>query len=146
MMYTGRCHCGAIGFSYETRLPPREWSVRACQCAFCRAHGSLTTSDPAGSLAFHANDPEQLSAYRFALRITDFLVCRTCGVYIGAVTTVANSRYGIINVNALEPRPADLREPQPISYATENESERTGRREKRWTPLAVLPQTSTSGC
>lgn len=137
MTYAGRCHCGALGFSYETRLAPRDWHIRACQCAFCRAHGALSTSDPAGSLAFHVNDPEKSSRYRFALRTADFLVCRTCGVYVGAMITTANGRYGIINVNALDPRPAELSSPQPISYATEVESERIGRREQRWTPLAA---------
>lgn len=136
MRYAGRCHCGAIGFSYETLLPPREWQIRACQCAFCRAHGALTTSDPAGSLTFHANDPEQLSRYRFALRITDFFVCRACGVYLGAMTHAANHRYAIINVNALEPRPAELPPPQQVSYATENASERFERRKQRWTPVS----------
>jgi hypothetical protein len=135
MRYAGRCHCGAIGFSYETRLSPRDWQVRACQCAFCRAHGVLTTSDPAGLLTFHANDPEQLSRYRFALRLADFLVCRTCGVYVGASTTAANHRYGILNVNALEPRPAELPQPQQVSHATETASERIERRKERWTPL-----------
>jgi hypothetical protein len=34
--YTGSCHCDAIGFHYVTSRDPSEWSVRVCQCRFCR--------------------------------------------------------------------------------------------------------------
>ena len=33
-------------------------------------------------------EPEQLLRYRFALGITDFLICRSCGVYVAAVVPV----------------------------------------------------------
>jgi hypothetical protein len=135
MTHSGRCHCGVISFAYDTRLPPQQWSVRSCQCAFCRAHGALSTSDPAGLLTFHASEPDKLNRYRFATRSADFLICRTCGVYVGATMESPHGRYGIININALETRPQDLTAPQAMSYAQENEGERTARREQRWTPL-----------
>ena len=58
--YLARCHCGAFSARYRSALAPAAWSVRACQCSFCRAHGALTTSDPAGSLEFRDDDPMQL--------------------------------------------------------------------------------------
>ena len=50
--WEGRGHCGAIGFRFSTEREPGSWSVRACQCTFCRAHAALGTSDPDGRIAF----------------------------------------------------------------------------------------------
>jgi hypothetical protein len=47
--YLARCHCGALTARYLTAVPIDAWSVRACQCSFCRAHAVLSTSDSAGS-------------------------------------------------------------------------------------------------
>jgi hypothetical protein len=136
MIYRGACHCGAIGFAYTTARTPDSWSIRACQCAFCRAHGVLTTSDPEGSLSFSCTDPARLERYRFGLRTADFLICNRCGVYVGATMVVEGRRYGIISVNAIAPLPTELARPEPMSYEGENVAERGRRREQRWTPIA----------
>jgi hypothetical protein len=135
-VYPGSCHCGALGFSFQTAVPVEQWSVRACQCRFCRAHGALTTSDPVGRLTFHANDAGSLQCYRFGLRTADFLMCRRCGVYIGAQIETARGAFGIINARALTPVPQQLPLPAPADYSSESPDERVDRREKRWTPLA----------
>jgi hypothetical protein len=132
--YPGRCHCGAIGFTYSTDLAPGQWSVRACQCSFCRAHAALSTSDPRGSIRFHAASPESLSRYRFGLRTADFLLCSECGAYIGAVMTTEEGTFGIVNINALEPVPESLPVPQPMSYEGETIDQRARRRRQRWSP------------
>ena len=132
--YSGRCHCGAIGFTYSTDIAPSDWSVRACQCTFCRAHGALSTSDPAGHIRFDAARPEQLRRYRFGLRTADFLLCAECGVYIGALTEVDGRAYGILNVGALSPIPAGVAEPRAMTYEGEDAGERSARRAQRWSP------------
>ena len=132
--YTGRCHCGAIGFTYSTAIAPSDWSVRACQCTFCRAHGALSTSDPQGNIRFGATRPEQLRRYRFGLRTADFLLCAECGVYIGALTEVDGRTFGILNVSALAPIPAGVAEPRAMTYDGENTGERSARRAERWSP------------
>ena len=52
--YLARCHCGVLTARYRTAVAPEDWSVRACQCSFCRGHGAQMTSDPAGSLEFRS--------------------------------------------------------------------------------------------
>ena len=133
--YTGHCHCGAIGFSYASALAPANWSIRACQCRFCRMHDALSTSDPDGSLQFHCANPDALQRYRFALRTADFLLCRECGVYIGAAIDVEGRQFGIINTHALDEPPADMAEVGAISYDDEDVSGRVERRAERWTPV-----------
>jgi hypothetical protein len=132
--WQGRCHCGAIGFRYTTDREPAAWSVRACQCTFCRAHAAIATSDPAGRIEFRTERPERLVRYRFGLRSADFLICRDCGVFIGAVMASGDRSFGIVNVNALSPIPVGVAAPQPMSYDGESADQRSHRREERWSP------------
>ncbi len=134
--YEGRCHCGAIGFSYETELAPGSWSVRACQCSFRRAHGARCTSDPRGSVRFRISKPDALVRYSFALRTADFLICRQCGVYIAAILSSARGRFATINLDSLASTPPELPSAEPVSYDSESREERAARRESRWTPVA----------
>jgi len=138
--YPGSCHCGAIGFTYRTDIEPDRWSIRACQCSFCRAHDALSTSDPAGQLSFAAARPELLKKYRFGLVTADFLLCRECGVYIGAVIASTGGAFGIINVHALTETPENLAAVTPISYDGEDAGGRVSRREERWTPATEFPE------
>ena len=138
-VWDGSCHCGSIGFRYTTAISPDNWSVRACQCRFCRAHDALSTSDTNGSLQFQATDPAALQLYRFALKTADFLVCKRCGVYIGAVIATAQGRFGIVNTHALDTTPRNIAEVGAISYESENEQGRISRREQRWTPVTGVP-------
>jgi len=133
--WEGRCHCGAIGYSYTTGVAPRDWSVRACQCPFCRAHGARCTSDPRGSARFHAGTPDALVRYRFGLHTADFLLCRHGGVYIGAVVETDAGRFATLNVNALADVPPGLPPATAASYEGESTVERLARRARRWTPV-----------
>jgi len=138
--YNGSCHCGAIGFTLRTSVEPANWSIRACQCSFCRAHDALSTSDPAGEISFTVSNPVMLQKYRFGLRTADFLLCSECGVYIGAVIETASGAFGIVNVHALDETPGNLAATAPISYDAEDTGGRVSRREERWTPVAEFPR------
>ena len=134
-VFEGSCHCGAIGFIYHTAIPPEKWNVRACQCGFCLAHAGLSTSDPRGSLEFTERLRGALHRYRFGQMTADFLVCRKCGVYLGAVISTPNGSYGIINSNALQPVPPNLPLPVAADYEGEIPEQRIERRAQRWTPM-----------
>jgi len=133
--FKGSCHCGALGFSLQTALPVAKWSVRACQCRFCRAHGALTTSDPGGRLMFDIRDVDLLERYRFGLKTADFLLCKRCGVYVGAQIETFHGAFGIINTLTMMPVPDGLPVPALADYSSESSNDRVERREKRWTPL-----------
>ena len=135
---TGGCHCGALGFTFRTDRPVAQWSVRACQCRFCRFHDAATTSDPAGRLAFRVLEADALGRYRFGLKTADFLLCRHCGVYLGAQVRTAQGAFGIINTRALTPVPRGLPAAVPADYAAESAGERLARRKMRWTPLETI--------
>lgn len=133
--FTGTCHCGAVRFVYVSSITPSQWSVRACQCSFCRAHGAHTTSDASGSVKFEIASPDSLARYQFGLRTAEFLICDRCGVYVAVVITSSRGQFATINVNTLSPSPEGLPEAKPISYEQETRAQRIARREQRWTPV-----------
>jgi hypothetical protein len=135
--HEGACHCRAIGFVYRTVLAPKGWSIRACQCSFCRIHAAVSTSDPLGSLEFIEHAPTALHQYQFGHKSADFLLCRHCGAYIGAMMQSGSKRFGIVNVRVLQSLLNELPEAKAMDYEGEGLAERMTRRESRWTPIAV---------
>jgi hypothetical protein len=134
-IHCGRCHCGAVGFEYRTEKPVGEWSVRACQCNFCRKHGAAYTSDPAGSVRFTHEDASLLSRYRFGHKTADFVFCGRCGGYLGAVTEEGGQTLMVLNLRAFDPQPEGLPASQTMSYEGETTGDRNTRRASRWTPV-----------
>ncbi|HEX9579268.1 MAG TPA: hypothetical protein VF993_16055 [Myxococcales bacterium] len=137
-LITGRCHCGNVETSLETGIDPRALPLRACQCTFCRRHGARTTSDPSGRAQIKVRDEAQLSRYRWGLATADFLVCRRCGVYAGAVM----QSWAVLNVNLFDDQEPFRREVQPVNYDGESAEQRIARRKKVWTPLAAAAEGS----
>ena len=135
--FPGRCHCGNVVLVYETAVAPAETEVRACACGFCRRHGALAISDPAGRLRITVADPKRLIRYRFALGTADFLICADCGVYAAAVVAEESAAWALVNVNLLEARAAFTSPPLVMDYDREDEAARIRRRKAKWTPLAA---------
>ncbi len=133
----GGCHCGNLKVAFETSLDPSILQLRACQCSFCRRHGAVTTSDPGGRLLVEVGQPDLLVRYRFALGITDFLICRTCGVYVAATMEAEGGWLGVVNVNTLDEPEPFARQPQPMRYGAETVEDRETRRAKVWMPVEV---------
>jgi hypothetical protein len=133
----GGCHCGNIKVAFETARDPRDLPLRACQCSFCSRHGGITTSDSAGHLRVEVSQRDMLTRYRFALGITDFLICRTCGVYVAAVMETEDGTLGVLNVNVLDDREPFARQPEPMQYGAEAVEDRQTRRAKVWMPAEV---------
>lgn len=131
---TGCCHCGNLTFELHTRLAPEAIRARACDCGFCRMHGARTWSDPQGSVTLRVADGRQLQRYRFGLRTADFLVCRVCGAYLGALLQEGDHAWSTVNL-----RLAGLDvHTTAASYGAEGADERIARRRRAWTPTTVV--------
>jgi hypothetical protein len=141
---TGSCHCGNLALAFETRRRPGEIAVRACGCSFCRCHGVRAVSDPAERIEIVVHDPSQLSRYRFGPGTAQFLVCRTCGVYVGAVMAEAGSDYATLNINALRTPEVFTKVAVPVSYDRESAAQRRARRRSGWTPATVVERSDAS--
>jgi hypothetical protein len=135
--FSGGCHCGNLRLELSLTQAPEAMQVRADQCSFCRAHGGQTVSDPKGYVRVSAARPAEVSRYRFGLKTADFIVCKTCGVYVGAVCETPTGLRAVINANALKDRARFSSMAEPVSYDGENEHERIARREARWTPADI---------
>lgn len=138
--YVGVCHCGAVGYRYTTNIPPAEWSVRACQCSYCRDHDASYTSDPAGSVELVA-EPDALDRERFAMQLADFLICRRCGDLVAAIATTDRGKRAAVNLRLLRDLPPDLPAGEAIDYETETAEQRRRRQEAQWTPVEEPPPT-----
>lgn len=137
-VFSGRCHCGNIEFTFQSRLSAEQLPVRACSCSFCRAHGVRTTSDPHGRARITAHSADQLIRYRFGLKTADFLVCGRCGIYVGAVMAMEQACYAVLNINTFDCAESFKQEARPVSYDCETEAERIHRRQANWTPAVVM--------
>ncbi|QIL01493.1 aldehyde-activating protein [Sphingomonas sinipercae] len=130
-VHAGSCHCGAVTFTYASEQP---LAVRACQCSFCRKHGSRNVSDAQGQGDITASLP--LTRYRFGLGITDFLLCPTCGSYVAAVMQDGEHWLGTFNLNCFDNPQLELTA-EPIVYDSEGSADRIERRRRRWTPTRI---------
>ncbi|HEX3989699.1 MAG TPA: hypothetical protein VHX39_00870 [Acetobacteraceae bacterium] len=95
-------------------------------------------SDPRGRVEICAGDWSRVERYRFGTGTADFLLCRTCGVYIGALCETAHGPRAVTNVNSLADRAAFA----PASSFPDHDEEaveaRLARRAANWTPAFVL--------
>jgi hypothetical protein len=135
---TGGCHCRNITVEYETSIAPEEASPRACQCSFCRKHQSRAVSDNAGSLQLHVKNAADLNRYTFGMASCQFLICKTCGVYIAGFMPDPDDKnaFATLMVSALDDHKR-YPPPSPTAYDAEDKDGRTARRRRVWTPATL---------
>ena len=131
------CHCGNLQAELTTDKAPEDMWLRACQCDFCRSHNMRSLSDSEGRMAIRVADGAAVNRYHFGLKMVDFLICRNCGNYIGAVQEVDGQLYGIMNANLTENRGVQFGEADHRFYEEETGEERSARRKKVWTPATL---------
>ena len=136
-MLDGSCHCGAITIGLATAHEPSALPIRLCGCTFCARHRPCYTTDPAGHVTIRAAHDDDVVRYRFGLRLADFLICRTCGVFVAAFEPGDPGR-AVVNLAVLA-RAADFTgEPTRFTaYDSEDAAMRTARRARGWTPATL---------
>jgi hypothetical protein len=137
MEHAGGCHCGNLRVTVRLTQPPAEVQLRACGCSFCRAHNTRTASDPDGAVDISAGEWSQVQFYRFGSGTADFVICRNCGVYIGAIGDSGAGMRAVINTTCLNDRALFTREPAPADHDGESTDSRFARRAASWTPATV---------
>lgn len=135
--HEGGCHCGNIHLAFESAIDPADFEVRACQCRFCRKHNTRSIADPAGRLTITVDRPSDLQRYVFGLRTAEYLLCRTCGVYVAAVVDAGLHPHALVIVNALDDAARFTATPVETNYDAEDEPTRLTRRRAGWTPVQL---------
>jgi hypothetical protein len=110
--------------------------VRSCACSFCRSHGTRTVSDPVGMADVWA-DWSYVERYRFGTGTADYLLCRRCGVYVGAVCDTPTGCRAVINTLCLADRAAFTQQAAHPDYDNEEVEARLARRGRNWMPTIV---------
>ena len=132
MLIRGACHCGNIAFALAWEPDPVEIPVRACDCAFCTAHGANWTSKADGILRIAIADRGLLSTYAFATQTADFHVCARCGVAPLVTSRVDGSLFAVVNVNTFRNVDPALLRRASASFGGESEDARLARRKRNW--------------
>ena len=132
-MLHGSCHCGALTIELATAREPAHLPVRTCGCTFCQKHRPRYTSDPAGSVTIRG--AAAANPYRFGLELADFLICRTCGVFVVAYEPAGRA---VVNIEALARAAEFIATPLQLTiYDSEDVAARTTRRAANWTPATL---------
>ena len=135
-IYKSACHCGAVTVELETETDPAEIDVRQCQCSFCRAHDATSASDPAGRIRYIERTPGAINRYQFGTKSCNFILCRHCGVYLGAtMDDDTTAGYATTNIKHYEDRALFTKPPRQAHYDDEDLAPRLERRRKTWTPI-----------
>ena len=134
MLHTGGCHCANISVRLQLSKLPAEMPLRSCSCSFCRSHGTRTLSDRDGQVEISAADWSLVERYQFGSGTADYLLCRRCGVYVGAVCNTSSGLRAVVNVNCLDDRAAFSQSPAAPNYDGEGIDARLDRRTANWMP------------
>jgi hypothetical protein len=137
MDFLGGCHCGNLRVRLRLSKAPAANPLRACACSFCRAHATRTVADPDGLVEVWAEEWDLVERYRFGSGGADYLVCRHCGVYVGAVCETDRGPRAVVNINSLAARAEFSQVPSTPDYDGETDAQRLTRRAANWMP-AVL--------
>ena len=136
MEHRGGCHCGHLRVRVRLSKPPADTQIRSCACSFCLSHGTRTVSDPEGQAELWA-DWSLVEKYRFGSRTADYLLCRRCGVYVGAICETSAGCRSVINTRCLEDRAMFGQEAMHPDYDAETVEARLARRARNWMPTVV---------
>jgi hypothetical protein len=134
--FEGGCHCGNLSYVFEASVDLGALGLRACLCGFCRGHGARNTSDPGGAMRIAVRESAKMKRYRFGLKTADFLVCKECGVYIGALLSEGGKSWFTVNVYTFRDRPSLDHSIVPHDFDMKNTAARITRRKAAWTPVA----------
>lgn len=98
----GGCHCGNIRAELQLPREPGAYAPRACDCDFCRRHGAAYVSDPHALLTLWIRDERSAGRYRQGSGQAEMLLCRDCGVLVGALHRGHERLYGVVNAKVFD--------------------------------------------
>ncbi len=141
----GGCYCGNIRLDVSLSRDLSAYDPRACDCDFCQKHGAAYVSDARGSLRIWVRNELGVNRYRQGSNTAEMLLCRICGVLVGALYREGDRLFGTINVKALDAR-ASFGAEQSVSPKSLSADEKTHRWREIWFPnvsLAAAPLPDT---
>ena len=133
----GGCACGNVSVRLSLTKPLTEYTARKCLCSYCTARGALYVSDPDGKYEISVGEDSQLERQRFGTQTADFLVCRACDGFVGAVCDTPTGFRAVVNLKCLKEGAALTTKIQDFDYDAETPDQRLARRGRNWTPAVI---------
>ena len=127
----GGCHCGNIRVELQLPRDPGAYALRACDCDFCRKHGAAYVSDPHALLTLRIRDERGAGTYRQGSGQAEMLLCRDCGVLVGALHRADGRLYGAVNARVIDGGTRFGAE-QPVSPQTLSAEDKVRRWQEIW--------------
>jgi hypothetical protein len=127
----GRCHCGNIRVELQLPRESGTYAPRACDCDFCRKHGAAYVSDPRAVLTVWIRDEHDAGWYAQGSGQAEMLLCRQCGVLVGALHRGQERLYGVVNAKVFDDG-TKLGAEQPVSPQTLSAHARVQRWQEIW--------------
>jgi len=84
-----------------------------------------------------ARDEALLERYRFETGITDFLVCKKCGVYVAAYMDDGGDAFANVMAAVLDDQARFPAAAAPTDYGDEDAVGKRRRRREKWTPATL---------
>jgi len=134
----GGCGCGNVTVRLELTQAPEAYTARRCLCSFCTERSALYVSDPNGLYEITVADDAALERKRFGTQAADFMVCKTCDGFIGAVCDTPTGRRAVVNLKCLSEGSTLTTKIQDFDYDAETVEQRLARRGRNWTPVTVV--------
>lgn len=134
--YKGGCHCGNIAVTFETNKAATDFTPRACDCSFCRKHSTRALSDPGGHIHLNVQRGDDLNRYQFGTKATEFLICRSCGVYVSAYMPDGEAAFANVLASVLDDH-GRFGSGELTDYGNEDEASKRARRRQNWTPATL---------
>ena len=133
---TGGCRCGNFKLTLLLSKPPAEFVARKCGCSFCVGRNGTHVSDPEGSVQIAITDESLWNKHRFGTATCDFMICKKCDGYLGAVGETPAGLKAVISIWCLE-TPDVFTKFMPTDFEGEDVENRLARRARNWTPAAL---------
>jgi hypothetical protein len=134
---SGSCYCGNIRIQASFSQDLASYNPRACDCDFCRKHAAGYVSDPSGSLRIEIRSDLEVNRFRQGSNTAEMLVCRACGVLVGALYRDSNRLFGTLNAKALD-SDVSLGPEKSVSPKTLSADQKVQRWRDLWFPEVLL--------
>ena len=136
--YKSFCHCRAIRVELMTTTDPSRVDIRLCQYSFCRAHVAISASDPDDKIKSLEVLKNSIGRYKFGTKSCDFIICRHCSVYLGAIMLDNHKTgYATTQIKHFEYFQLFTKKLRQAHYEKEGIEVRLERRPNTWTPLSI---------
>ena len=99
---SGGCYCGNIRIHAALSQPLISYRPRACDCGFCGKHAAAYISDSAGRLRIQIGVEDEVNRFRQGSNTAQMMLCRICGVLVGALFDDSGRLFGTLNSRALD--------------------------------------------